>query len=277
MEGIFYYDGKFVSHREGVIPLTDRSVYFGDAIYDACLVHRGRPYLLNAHLSRFYKGCKSLKIRPPMPKEELAQLLISICERAETEVAFLYFQASRDAEVRRHIAKPSDASHLLISLTPLSMPKKDKALRLITCQDRRYDYCNVKTVNLLPAVLASTRASIAEADEAVFIRNGIVTECAHSNISILKNGVLYTHPNGRRILPGIARRQLILSCKRLGIPVCEAPFTPKAMMQADEIFVTSSSRLCQRAATVNERPVGFKDENAARGLLDTIFEDFIHS
>ena len=275
MEGIYYYDGRFVSNREAVIPLTDRSVYFGDAVYDACLVHRGRPYLLNAHLSRFYKGCRTLKIRPPMPKEALAQLLISICKATETEVAFLYFQASRDAETRRHIAEPTDGSHLLISLTPRTMPMKDKALRLITCPDRRYDYCNVKTVNLLPAVLASTKASVADADEAVFIRKGIVTECAHSNVSILKNGVLFTHPNGRRILPGISRKQLIVACKKLSIPVSETPFSFKSLMNADEVFVTSSSRLCQRASTVNGRPVGFRNENAARCLLDTIFKDFI--
>ena len=274
MNPIFYYDGKFCKADEAAIPITDRSVFFGDAVYDACLVKNGKPYLLDAHLDRFYRGCSALGIQPSMKKNALRALLCSLCELAECEIAFLYFQTSRAAPMRRHFATEEDTSHLLVTVSEGQMPSKEKALRLILLPDRRYDFCHIKTVNLLPAVLASTKARAAGADEAVFLHDGIITECAHSNVSILKNGMLFTHPKSRRILPGIQRAQLLLACKRLNIPVSETAFPKEALMDADEIFVTSTTKLCQRAYMVDDRAVGMKSSALALRIMDTMFSDF---
>ena len=274
MNPIFYYDGKLCKADEAAIPMTDRSVFFGDAVYDACLVKNGKPYLLDAHLDRFCKGCGSLGIRPPMTKNELRTLLCSLCALSECEIAFLYFQASRAAPLRRHFAMEEDTSHLLVTISEGQMPSKEKALRLLLLPDRRYDFCHIKTVNLLPAVLAATKAKKAGADEAVFVRDGVITECAHSNVSILKNGTLFTHPKSRRILPGIQRAQLISACKRLCVPICETPFSEEALLDADEIFITSTTRLCQRAYMINGRTVGQKGLSLALRILDEIFSDF---
>ena len=274
MNPIFYYDGKLFKADEAAIPMTDRSVLFGDAVYDACLVKNGNPYLLDAHLDRFYRGCGALGIQPPMTKNALRALLFSLCESAECEIAFLYFQTSRSAPLRRHFAAEEDASHLLVTLSEGQTPSKEKALRLLLLPDRRYDFCHIKTVNLLPAVLAATKAKRANADEAVFVRDGFVTECAHSNVSILKNGTLFTHPKSRRILPGIQRAQLILTCEQLGVPVCETPFSKEALLDADEVFVTSTTRLCQRAYMIGDRAVGQRDSALALRIMDKIFSDF---
>lgn len=274
MNPIFYYDGVFYKMGEAAVPLSDRSLFFGDAIYDACLVNHKKPYLLDAHLDRFYRGCHALQICPQMKKEQLRTLLCELCEKAGGETAFLYFQASRSAPQRRHFFEENDTSHILVTVTEGKMPQKDKALRLILTPDHRYDFCHIKTVNLLPAVLASAKAKAAGADEAVFVRENTVTECAHSNISILKNGTLFTHPKSRRILPGTQREQLIRACQMLKIPVREIPFSAKDLFDADEIFVTSSSRLCQRASFINGKAVGYKDEKLASYILDDIFWDF---
>ena len=274
MNPIYYYDGKIYNAGEAAIPLSDRSVFFGDAVYDACLVKNGRPYLLDAHLNRFYRSCGALQIKPKMEKEALRILLCELCRKAESDVSFLYFQAARSAPRRRHFASEEDTSHLLVSVSEIEAPTPERTLRLILTSDHRYDFCHIKTVNLLPAVLASTKAVRLGADEAVFVRDGWVTECAHSNISILKDGVLLTHPKGRRILPGIAREQLIDACEKLSIPVLERPFSVREIYEADEILVTSSSKLCLRADTVMGQSVGMKDEKKAKRLQDVIFFDF---
>ena len=274
MNPIFYYDGKICKTDEAAIPMTDRSLFFGDAVYDACLVKNGKPYLLDAHLRRFFKGCSALGIRPNLQKESLRALFFSLCASAECEIAFLYFQASRAAPLRRHFSTAEDTSHLLISVLEAQMPSKEKALRLILLPDRRYDFCHIKTVNLLPAVLAATKAKRADADEAVFLRNGFVTECAHSNVSILKGGTLFTHPKSRRILPGIQRAQLLSACERLCIPVCEKPFSREALLEADEVLVTSTTKLCQRASMIDGRAVGQKDSALALRIMNEIFSDF---
>jgi D-alanine transaminase len=274
MNPIFYYDGRLFGMGEAAFSFQDRAIFFGDAVYDACLSHNAIPYLLDLHIDRFFDGMKRLSITPPTDKEALAALLSELCRRAECETAFLYFQASRCADVRRHFFKDTDASRLMITVSEFASPRKDTVLRLILTRDRRYEYCNVKTTNLLPAVLASSEARRRGADEAVFVRDGMVTECAHSNISILKNGVLFTHPTDRRILPGIARKRLIDACHTLKIPVFERPFSAKELTEADEIFVTSTSRICHRAGYIGKKAVGMRDEDRARQIEDLLFSDF---
>ena len=273
MKPIFYYDGKLFEPGEPAIPMDDRALFFGDAVYDACLVTNGIPYLLSEHLDRFYGGCDALFIRPPMPRDTLDPLLRKLCEAADAEASFLYFQASRSAPTRRHAAKGTDGSHLLITLTETTAPNKSSRAALRLAKDTRYEYCNINTTNLLPAVLASTKAAKLGADETVFVRNGYVTECAHSNVSILKNGILFTHPTDRHILPGIARAQLLFTCERLGIPALELPFSARTLIEADEIFITSTTRICQRANSLSGKAIGLKDEVRARAIQDMLFDD----
>ncbi len=277
MDSIFFYDGRLFKQGEPALPFDDRSVFFGDAVYDACLIKNGIPYLLRRHIARLYDGLKQLSIPAPMCEDALFELLLDLCRRADCEIAFLYFQVSRYADTRRHYFKDSDEGKLMVTVCEFPKPSKDTVLRLILEKDRRYEYCNIKTTNLLPAVLASARARKHGADEAVFIRNAIVTECAHSNVSILKNGMLFTHPTDRHILPGIARERLIDTCLALKIPVSEQPFGVKALLEADEILITSTSKICLRAGAVGGRAVGMRDETRARRIIDALFADFWHS
>jgi len=129
-------------------------------------------------------------------------------------------------------------------------------------------------MNLIPAVMASQKAKEADCFETILHRNGRVTECAHSNISILKDGVFITAPTDNLILPGISRAHLIKSCKKLGIPVDETPFTLKEMMEADEVIVTSSGSLCLAAEIIDGQPVGGKAPELLKALQDEAVRDF---
>ena len=124
-------------------------------------------------------------------------------------------------------------------------------IKLVTKEDTRFYHCNIKTLNLLPSVVASQEARDKGADETVFHRGGVVTECAHSNVSILKNGVFISHPNDNLILRGISKTHMIEACYRLGIQVMERPFTLDELKDADEIIVTSSSNFCLHADSVD--------------------------
>ena len=134
-------------------------------------------------------------------------------------------------------------------------------------------HCNIKTLNLIPSVMASEKARDAGAAEAVLYRPGeLVTECAHSNVHILKDGVLKTHPADNLILGGIARAHLLHACKALSIPTDETAFTLSELFAADEVIVTSSSNLCIRADRIDGKAVGGKApelfERLRRYLLD---------
>ncbi len=275
MKPIIYYDARRTQPDAPTVPLTDRALFFGDAIYEVCLVKNKIPYLLDRHLDRFFYGCGALNIRPKLCREALSSLILSICAEGDCEVALLYFQASRSAPVRRHFYTEEDGSHLLVSLSEWSAPTAGEPFSLALEKDRRYEFCNLKTVNLLPAVLADTHARKYGADETVFAKNGTVTECAHSNISILRGGRLLTHPTDRHILPGIARERLILTCEALKIPVEERPFSVRELMAADEVFITSTTKLCRRASRLMGRPIGMKDGIRADSIQNAIFSHFV--
>lgn len=122
--------------------------------------------------------------------------------------------------------------------------------------------------------MAAQKAAEEDCFETVFHRGDIVTECAHSNVSILKDGILKTHPNDHYILPGIAKAHLIKACKQLNIPVDETPFTLAELREADEIIVTSSSNFCLVADTLEGQSVGGKAPQLAERLQDVLMQEF---
>jgi len=153
------------------------------------------------------------------------------------------------------------------------LPDGHDTARLVPVTDNRYGLCAIKTVNLLPNVLAATSAAQRQADEAVFIKDGYVTECSHSNIFILKDGVLITRPTDGTILPGITRARLISCAATLSIPVKERAFTLAELTEADDILITSSSKLCRRATLLHAPDEGVATEEAVQ-LCRAMREDF---
>jgi D-alanine transaminase len=154
------------------------------------------------------------------------------------------------------------------------MPDLAHKIGLVTVEDTRYLHCNIKTLNLIPNVMATEQAKRAGAAEAVFHRGERVTECAHSNVHILKDGGFHTAPLDNLILPGIARAHLISHCRRLGLGVEERAFTLDAMMDADEVLISRSSAFCLSAHSVNGAPVGGRAADTLRRIQDSLAEEF---
>ncbi len=273
MEGFAYYGEKYGKLDEISLPLSDRSLFFGDAIYDAAIGYGGGLLFLEEHLARFRSNAERLGFRDIPSTDELSKIFKRLIALSGLREYFLYFQLSATSPSRRH-SRGDAGSALLATLTPYTPPSPEKKLRLITYPDRRYGYCDIKTVNLWPAVLASCAAEEAGADEAVFYFGNTVTECAHSNISILKDGTLITHPTNERILPGITRAHLILAARRANIAVLERPFTLAELFSADEVLISSTSKFCLTACEINGRTVGGGDEIRANLLKESLFSEY---
>lgn len=272
---IAYYNGKVCELGEVAIPLSDRAVFFGDGIYDAAIGRHGSIYLEDEHLDRFIGNAKKLDIPLTFEKEELRELLRDLAKRSENECFFLYFQLTRYSEARRHACLEKERSNLLVTVTPVALPDPKKRLTLVSYPDRRYGYCHIKTLNLLPAVLAASYAEGMGADEAVFYRGAEVTECAHSNISILKNKVLITHPTDTHILPGITRAKMIEMCKEMGIAIEERVFSRGDLLRSDAVLVTSSSKLCLMAKSIDGVPLKMRGWTIANSICERFFDDFM--
>lgn len=259
MENIAYYNGKVSSIEEMMIPMNERSSWFGDGVYDAMFTMNHVPLSLDDHLARFYRSAAAIDIKIPMPYDELRALVLDFCKQVDTPDAMAYVQATRGVGMRGHAYRfAGDTPSLWVFVKPDYLDPLDRDYRCITQEDTRYYYCNIKTINLLPAVLYTEIAETAGCDEAILHRGERVTECAHSNVHILRDGVFQTAPCDNLILPGITRAHRIAQCKEMGIPVLEEPFTVDEMMAADEVIFTSASALCCRIGEIDGKPVGGK-------------------
>ena len=267
MENIAYYNGKISSIEEMMIPMNERSSYFGDGVYDAMFTVDHVPLSLDDHLRRFYRSAKKIDIEVPMPFDELRAMVLDFCRKVNSPDQMVYVQATRGVGMRGHAYRfAGERPSLWVWVKPDYLDPMDRDYRCITMEDTRYLHCDIKTINLLPSVIYTQRAEEAGCDETILHRSGRVTECAHSNVHIIKDGVLHTAPCDNLILPGITRAHRIAQCHEMGIPVVEEPFTVQEMMDADEIFFTSASALCCRIREIDGRPVGGRGEKLIRRI-----------
>lgn len=269
-----YYDGVYGTPEEVKVPFNDRVHFFGDGVYDATVGANGKVYLLKDHLDRFYSSARALDIRIPLDKPALGALLTDLLAKVEGSTHFVYWQVTRGVNDRDHTFDDDMVGKLWVMIRPNHLNDPDVPIKLITRPDTRFYHCNIKTLNLIPSVMAAEEAKRLGVQETVFHRGGIVTECAHSNVSILKNGVFYSHPNDELILRGIAKTHMIGACYRMGITVMEKPFTLDELRDADEIIVSSSSNFCLHACELDGAPAGGRDPATLKAIQDAVLQEY---
>ncbi|MCC8073385.1 MAG: aminotransferase class IV [Clostridiales bacterium] len=274
MENLGYYNGKYGLIEKMQIPMIDRVCYFGDGIYDATYSHNHKIFDLKAHIDRFYRSAKLMDINMPIEPSELEKLLKELVLKVDSGDQFVYMQVTRGSGLREHVYAQDIKANLWITLTPSSVEDTYEPIDVITYEDKRFLYCNIKTLNLIPSCLAATAAQRAGCKEAIFHRENIVTECAHSNVSVFKDNCVITHPLDDKILPGTARLRLLEFAKKLGYSVSERTFTLDEMMNADEIIVHSTGSFCVPAKTIDGKPVGGKAPKMLKSIQDALVADF---
>ena len=274
-KNVGYYNGELGPLEEMKVPMGDRALYFGDGIYEATCVANRVPFAMDDHLDRMYNSLRLLEIPFQKDRDWVKAELQKVIDAAEdSPIHFLYWQISRGICPRNHPFPKDVEPTFMAYVKPHTMKSMDKPYKLISLEDIRFKLCNIKTLNLIPSVLANQRAAERGCDEAVLHRGSRVTECAHSNISILENGVLRTAPTDELILPGITRKHLLALATENGIPTSETPFSMVELMNADEIIVTSSSALCMKVESIDSIPVGGKDPERLKLLQDAYLAKF---
>ncbi len=275
MERLGYYNGKYGPLEEMTVPMNDRVSWFGDGVYDAGPCRNYHIFAVDEHIDRLFRSAAALRIEMPVTKQELKEILQDLVLKMDSGNLFVYFQVTRGTGVRQHVFTQGKGN-LWITLTPANIFDGGAPVHLITMEDTRFFHCNIKTLNLIPAVMASQRALEEGCAEAVLYRpGGRVTECAHSNVHILKGGVLYTAPTDNLILPGITRAHLLKACEATGVPYKEEPFMLEDLFAADEIIVTSSSKLCIHADQIDQKSAGMKDPVNYQKLRDYLLNEYM--
>ena len=274
MKELGYYNGKIGELSEMTVPMNDRACWFGDGVYEAGMCRNGRIFAMDEHVDRFFRSAGMLEIRVPVSKQELKDLLYDLVGKMDTGDLMVYYQVTRGTGPRGH-AFPEGPANLWVTLRPKQINRDTAPVSLITGEDTRFFHCNIKTLNLIPSVMANEKAKRAGCYECVFYRpGGRVTECSHSNVHILQNGAFITAPTDELILPGIARAHLIAACRKLGIPVREEPYTLEELKGADEIITSSSTAPCIRACKVDGQEAGMRRSDLFEALHQAIFDEY---
>lgn len=269
MKDLAYYNGTVTAIEDMMIPANDRGFYFGDGIYEAAMVYNHKIFALSDHLDRMESSASLLRIRLPRTKEEIGALLEELVLKVDNECQFLYWQITRGTAPRNHLFPGEEITgNLYVYSKPWKGVMMSDEYRLLSVPDTRFLHCNIKTLNLIPNVMAAQQAAEAGCNEAVFVRDGYVTEGSHSNISMVRDGVFITHPLDNLILPGTERKHILRYCGELGIPVEERAFTLEELALADEILVTSTSHPSMRAIQLDGQPVGGRNPELIQKLRD---------
>lgn len=176
MENIAYYNGKISLIEDMMIPMNERSSYFGDGVYDAMFTVDHVPLQMDDHLRRFYRSAKKIEIDIPMPFEELRAMVLDFCRKIDSPDAMAYVQATRGVGMRGHAYRfAGNTPSLWVWVKPDMLDPMDRSYKAITMEDTRYFHCDIKTINLLPAVIYTQRAEEAGCDETILHRGDRVT------------------------------------------------------------------------------------------------------
>ncbi|MGD8338476.1 MAG: D-amino acid aminotransferase [Desulfobacterales bacterium] len=259
MPELAYLNGEFLPIDKALVPIEDRGYQFGDAVYEFIASYNGRLFYLEEHLDRLDRSLKGLSF-PPVSRETILKAVLTLFEKAEIQRAGIYIQVSRGVSPRNH-AFPDDV-HPQIVMTIREVEEKPPELRkngaaAITVEDFRWGRCDLKTVQLLPNVLAKQKALTAGVFDAVFVSSeGVVREATSSNICIVADGTVITHPLTPQILPGITRMVVIDLCREVDIPVSERFFKTDALYGAEEAFLTGTVTEVLPIVTIDGHRIG---------------------
>lgn len=255
------WNDQIIEDSEVAIDFEDRGYQFGDGIYEVIRIYDGCLYMENEHLDRLWVSAEKIRMTLPFTRVELSQRLHRLVREVGLDNARIYFQVTRGvAKPRLHDFPDSKAVTpvLIADVQAVARPaaKQNIGIRAGFVEDKRWLHCDIKSISLLGNLLALDEAKQNGYEEAVLVRDGIVTEASASNLWMVKNDTLYTHPDGNLVLPGIAKIKIREITKTFGIEVCEEPFTKEALLAADECFKTSSVAEIMPIVEIDSQKIG---------------------
>jgi D-alanine transaminase len=279
MSRIAYVNGRYLPRRQAKVDIEDRGYQFSDGVYEVCEVRAGHLIDERRHLARLGRSLSELQIASPMPQSALNVVLHEVARRNRVRDGLVYIQVSRGVARRDHAFPAGNvAPSVVVTARSINAEANEKiaadGIAVITMPDNRWERVDIKSISLLPNVLAKQAARSQGAREAWLVdKSGRITEGSSSNAWIInRDGKLITRHLDHGILPGITRAVLIESLKSHGLELEERAFTVEEAYAAREAFVTSATQQVMPVVRIDGRPIG----NGAPGLIATALRRDYH-
>lgn len=262
MPRIAYVNGQYGRTAEATVSIEDRGYQFADAVYEVWSVFDGRLADLEGHLNRLERSLGELQIAMPMPRASLVVVLGEIIRRNHIREGMVYLQVSRGVAPRDHVFPEGVRPTVVVTAKPVdreaATAKAEQGIKVISQPDIRWGRCDIKTVGLLPNVLAKQAAKEKGAGEVVFVdREGLVSEGGSTNVYMVgDDGIIRTRSLKANILPGVTRLNLLSIIKDLGLEIREDPFTLAEAKAAREVFISAATSLVMPVVAIDDTSIG---------------------
>ncbi|MCK4539362.1 MAG: D-amino-acid transaminase [Candidatus Krumholzibacteria bacterium] len=279
MNEIVFLNGSYIKKEEAAISPDDRGFLFADGVYEVVRVYNGNLFQIEDHVERLAASLEGLKIGGIDPNS-----LVNISgrlvfeNRLQGKDALIYIQITRGVAPRTHAFPSTPVSPTIYAkVWPQDPPREQikKGIKTILVPDARWDRCNIKTVFLLPNVLARQKAEEVGAGEALFVRDGMITEGSASNFAAVFGGTLVTHPDGGHILSGITKKAVIAHCRETGMDVEERPVMKGELTYAEEAMVMSTTREIMPVTSIDGESIGTGAPGPVTRRIQKAFSDLI--
>ena len=277
MSQIVYLNGKFLPIEQAFVPVLDRGFIFGDGIYEVIPVYSHRPFRLNEHLMRLQHSLDSARIDNPYSSEEWSRLIRELIARNEPEDQYVYLHITRGVAKRDHAFPKDTAPTVFMMSNPLVIAPRElfeSGVAAVSAVDNRWDRCDIKAISLLPNVLLRQLAIDAGAAETVMFRDGILTEGSASNIFAVKNGVILAPPKDNHMLPGITYDLVLELAADYGISVEIGKYDQTCIRQADELWLTSSTKEVLAITTLDGHIIGNGKPGPVFWRMHALYQDY---
>lgn len=253
-----YLNGEFLPADQAKVSVFDRGFLLGDGIYEVIPVYNGRSFLLEGHLARLQQSLEGIDLINPHTAQQWSAIIDELVTINGGGDQSVYLQVTRGVAPRDHVFPDNVVPTVFLMSNPLkSVPAdwKQQGVKAITVEDIRWQNCHIKAISLLPNSLLKQRAKEAGAQEALLIKEGYLTEGAASNAYAVINGTIYTAPKDEKVLPGITRDLVLELARTAGLSVLEMPVSLERLQEADEIWVSSSTKEVLAVTLLDGQPV----------------------
>jgi D-alanine transaminase len=271
-----YVNGQFLPQQQACLPIMDRGLLFGDSVYEVIPAYGGLPFRVEHHLRRLARSLDAIRVPNPLSNEAWQAVFKRLCDQLPGQDQSIYLQVTRgDHPVRNHVIPAGIEPNVVAFTAPL--PARDpvrvqQGIRVITLDDIRWHRCDIKATTLLANVMARARATDEGADEAILIREGMAMEGTASNLFIVSNGLLITPPDSDELLPGITRDLVLELAAEDGIPFAQATIDASELTQAEEVWLTSSTREVAAVVNLNGQTVGDGTPGPLWRRMDALYQ-----
>lgn len=239
------WNDQIVDESQVVIHREDRGYQFGDGLYEVIRIYNGQLFMANEHFERLVVGANKIKLPLPYSIEQMQSRIQELIEIETIVNGYVYFQITRGVRSpRSHAFPPQEEVNPIWTATVTALDRmvemQEKGLIAATVEDRRWLHCDIKSLSLLGNILSLEEAKEKGADDALLYRNGVITEASASNVWFVKDHIIYTHPDGNLILPGITKIAIKKILNKLNYQLIEEAFPLSELDSIDECFISNS-------------------------------------